>query len=1154
MRACWNPQILPRWTPTGYRGRAIARLIFNTAHGRSINEKHSEMSVEWRGCHRTMWTRADPGPLRADGREISAEDMEAIKDVQDMRDATGMEDKSQAQTEKECAKQRTYVQLLSNCLQAAQRVCAGDLSTLANNLPANVLSARGCAPVQRGTTSEQVDFLLTALKTPVQTDAAGAPAAAAPAGASPATASAAATNDGASEVKTRADPFGAFATVTAADYEELAQQWKSTPWPRCPPPLNMEQRSAMRPVLEYLIQYTKWTRQSRAMRAVDPAAALPPRPQAPLVLVHAEPGAGKSLMLTALCKWVEEHSEGLLRTSCCAMTGSAATLIPDGKTVFTLLGIPARVKKEDDGSLICPLAQGIKTATKMALSQLCNPLLGDGWTAGALACDEVSQFTPDMLADVDCRMKEGTCDEYKHLDFGGHCVVLFGDFFQKMPTHGKSLPKAMIEYFVEEMRGAAKSDFEKKYRVDSARARGVHLFRKFKLVTLPQQMRSQGDVEHIEMIRRWRDIHTTDPQLLSKEYLASLQVYCSKDWLADGQWRHAPVAVVGNLERRVLTPVLLQTFAHDAQQPVLKWRLKRIVSATKGSITSKEKRSMRQARSKAALATMKDEDLSQLYAYEPGMWGRLVPGADAVVLDNVAVAKKVANGSPCKMLALGYYDDNTGRQVATLAAGGKAGEELEVPEPDYVVVEFTGADAVDTYKDSTLMVGRAIVAFPQSTFVPTDPQLLSKEYLASLQVYCSKDWLADGQWRHAPVAVVGNLERRVLTPVLLQTFAHDAQQPVLKWRLKRIVSATKGSITSKEKRSMRQARSKAALATMKDEDLSQLYAYEPGMWGRLVPGADAVVLDNVAVAKKVANGSPCKMLALGYYDDNTGRQVATLAAGGKAGEELEVPEPDYVVVEFTGADAVDTYKDSTLMVGRAIVAFPQSTFVPTEIPTRSEFAAERGVWSVPMKSPPVELALIRTDYKEQGRSEPRLVLSLMSSGVMPHLDAFGLYVLLTRATRGRESIRLLLPENAKPEVALQHLLGSNFQRDPHLVSHLRGYDVDGNWDVELASTAWKMVGTDSSGGKRKRAAPSGGSKGATGSAAGQPSKARKAPATKDPSLAHMFMQKRLPPPRPCPPANPSIQVCYPRSLPARVCCTDCMLNCHRFEASLEDRA
>ena len=944
MRACWNPQILPRWTPTGYRGRAIARLIFNTAHGRSINEKHSEMSVEWRGCHRTMWTRADPGPLRADGREISAEDMEAIKDVQDMRDATGMEDKSQAQTEKECAKQRTYVQLLSNCLQAAQRVCAGDLSTLANNLPANVLSARGCAPVQRGTTSEQVDFLLTALKTPVQTDAAGAPAAAAPAGASPATASAAATNDGASEVKTRADPFGAFATVTAADYEELAQQWKSTPWPRCPPPLNMEQRSAMRPVLEYLIQYTKWTRQSRAMRAVDPAAALPPRPQAPLVLVHAEPGAGKSLMLTALCKWVEEHSEGLLRTSCCAMTGSAATLIPDGKTVFTLLGIPARVKKEDDGSLICPLAQGIKTATKMALSQLCNPLLGDGWTAGALACDEVSQFTPDMLADVDCRMKEGTCDEYKHLDFGGHCVVLFGDFFQKMPTHGKSLPKAMIEYFVEEMRGAAKSDFEKKYRVDSARARGVHLFRKFKLVTLPQQMRSQGDVEHIEMIRRWRDIHTTDPQLLSKEYLASLQVYCSKDWLADGQWRHAPVAVVGNLERRVLTPVLLQTFAHDAQQPVLKWRLKRIVSATKGSITSKEKRSMRQARSKAALATMKDEDLSQLYAYEPGMWGRLVPGADAVVLDNVAVAKKVANGSPCKMLALGYYDDNTGRQVATLAAGGKAGEELEVPEPDYVVVEFTGADAVDTYKDSTLMVGRAIVAFPQSTFVPT------------------------------------------------------------------------------------------------------------------------------------------------------------------------------------------------------------------EIPTRSEFAAERGVWSVPMKSPPVELALIRTDYKEQGRSEPRLVLSLMSSGVMPHLDAFGLYVLLTRATRGRESIRLLLPENAKPEVALQHLLGSNFQRDPHLVSHLRGYDVDGNWDVELASTAWKMVGTDSSGGKRKRAAPSGGSKGATGSAAGQPSKARKAPATKDPSLAHMFMQKRLPPPRPCPPANPSIQVCYPRSLPARVCCTDCMLNCHRFEASLEDRA
>jgi len=104
----------------------------------------------------------------------------------------------------------------------------------------------------------------------------------------------------------------------------------------------------------------------------------------------------------------------------------------------------------------------------------------------------------------------------------------------------------------------------------------------------------------------------------------------------------------------------------------------------------------------------------------------------------------------------------------------------------------------------------------------------------------------------------------------------------------------------------------------------------------------------------------------------------------------------------------------------------------------------------------VELANVATDYKFQGRSEHCIILSMMLPGCpRPRLDIHGLYVLFTRTTRGRDGMRLLLSEGVNTLQALRYLL--ELKRPKDLVIFLRGYDLNGNWQEELAKEAYRTL-------------------------------------------------------------------------------------------------
>ena len=104
----------------------------------------------------------------------------------------------------------------------------------------------------------------------------------------------------------------------------------------------------------------------------------------------------------------------------------------------------------------------------------------------------------------------------------------------------------------------------------------------------------------------------------------------------------------------------------------------------------------------------------------------------------------------------------------------------------------------------------------------------------------------------------------------------------------------------------------------------------------------------------------------------------------------------------------------------------------------------------------MELANVATDYKFQGRSDNHIILSMMLPGCStPRLDIHGLYVLLTRTTRGREGMRVLLAQGVDILYALRYLLV--LKRPKDLIIFLRGYDENGRWQADQSLEAYRSM-------------------------------------------------------------------------------------------------
>lgn len=688
------------WLPSGYRGRSISLRITTIAHGTKVDKVHNQLSIEWRNCMRTYWSTVQRDAFESSLMSRRDRDL-ANQDIENERDrASRLEEEERQRTS--CNKQRIAVSVRLNALKNLTQT---ELTSRNNRTNASVIHT-----VHAQDYSHLDEESMNAHHVTLDSDQ--------PEQRSEHDFEPNSNNSSMPNAVTEHDPLemGPFREISQAEYDREVIAWKSQVRngnADAHPPLTLEQRSALRPAVIYLQHYWQWVTRAWDLSSSDPNAALPPRPRAPLLLVHAEPGAGKSLLLSTLCRWLEEYTARRLRVSCCAMTGAAASLVPDGRTVYNLLGIqPGDFKGEKKGRMIEPLSHSNGAGNNpqlVRLQNMVNPLRNfnaNDWTAGVIACDEVSQFTAEMLSHVDSRLREGalhspaalseehiayhhtgniqtTREAPKDLPFGGQCVILFGDFFQKPPTFGDSLPTS-VHY----------RHFTARAHVQNApTSRGVQLFLQFKLKPLTRQMRTSGDEEHLNMLRAFRDPHAPSDTLLPFEYLKNMKVLCAQDIEQDAGWAYAPVAVTGNYERHVITNFRLKQYSEEYGLPLLKWKLT-------------------PAKSKAFEKL--GNQTSRLYDQEDVLWGHLVTGAPGVITKNLAVHRRIANGSPCVMRNVGYFDSTTHADVQSQIQESTTGHEIEIQPPDYIIVEFMQGDAVKRFQDVTLQHGKAVVAIPTS--------------------------------------------------------------------------------------------------------------------------------------------------------------------------------------------------------------------------------------------------------------------------------------------------------------------------------------------------------------------------------------------------------------------------------------------------------
>jgi len=144
-----------------------------------------------------------------------------------------------------------------------------------------------------------------------------------------------------------------------------------------------------------------------------------------LLMILGAPGSGKSFFANVLIQ-----RAGAGHVICASPTGIAASMLPNGQTLHSLLGIPVKAGKRS--------VQQVGAQKLMEIRQQIG-------NAHLLLVDEVSMLDVKLFENVERRLQQ-VLDN--HLPFGGIGLLFIGDFFQ-LPPIGLSLWKAAVDIILD---------------------------------------------------------------------------------------------------------------------------------------------------------------------------------------------------------------------------------------------------------------------------------------------------------------------------------------------------------------------------------------------------------------------------------------------------------------------------------------------------------------------------------------------------------------------------------------------------------------------------------------------------------------------------------------------------------------------------------
>ena len=329
---------------------------------------------------------------------------------------------------------------------------------------------------------------------------------------------------------------------------------------------------------------------------------------------------------------------------------------------------------------------------------------------------------------------------------------------------------------------------------------------------------------------------------------------------------------------------------------------------------------------------------------------------------------------------------------------------------------------------------------------PVITELFARIARAQPNEYLGGRW--DAKWRFAPIGVVGNRERDLLNAWQAEAFARQFGLPLIKWPITTNLPF--------------------------DGDYERLLQHEPGLWGYFVEGAPAYLTQTISSPRKLANGSPALLRSLTFAGGAVPAAVqAAYARGGFQVVELKPEDaPQYVNVIVGGTDAAPRLWHGVKLddLSAHIISMEaQEQVVPTAVPDAradkstldedskyihlgSLYAAQQCYEkrATGIRRHTYSLAFAITDYKLQGKTLPRLLLSLDDNGPAPPVTLAKLYVLISRVGT-LDGLRFLPPMPA--DTVLKRHAGKAPNSD--LLMWERGYDGEGRWVDALAVAARK---------------------------------------------------------------------------------------------------
>jgi hypothetical protein len=302
------------------------------------------------------------------------------------------------------------------------------------------------------------------------------------------------------------------------------------------------------------------------------------------------------------------------------------------------------------------------------------------------------------------------------------------------------------------------------------------------------------------------------------------------------------------------------------------------------------------------------------------------------------------------------------------------------------------------YELTSLMRSRHDPIFQEAMTALRDTTVaapLTQQIVNRLQPLTGEDIAADASWRFAPIGVISNAERELFNKLQIEAFAVHFRRPILRWR--RTLEPVFRPASAAEHEMLFRA----------EDNLHQLW----------VEGGPALLTENVASTRGVVNGTMAIMhhpVWVGGLPDVVSAAV-NAALTSPQPVYVDVPTPAYVIMRIgNGGGQNYRWHGSKLpdLDGRLpplasaledplqddrdqLVALPYGG-EPEKVTLRSTQALAQPRLEVQASAFAYSVAFALTDFKLQGRTMSKLVLSLSPRDGVPQFTMQGVYVFLSR--------------------------------------------------------------------------------------------------------------------------------------------------------------